>query len=65
MTDITSAIVFLFCAAFVVPSIVGVTAYNNIVGTQASMIEECEKNLPRNRTCKIIAVPVDKEKQND
>ena len=34
------------------------TSYKNIVD---NAIKECEKSLPRDQHCKIIALPVDKE----
>lgn len=34
------------------------TSYKNIVETA---IKECEKSLPRDQHCKIIALPIDKD----
>ncbi len=34
------------------------TSYYNIVNTA---LKECEKSLPRDQNCKIIALPVDKD----
>jgi len=34
------------------------TSYKNVVDTA---IKECEKSLPRDQYCKIVALPVDKD----
>lgn len=34
------------------------TSYKNVVD---NAIKECEKSLPRDQHCKIVALPVDKE----
>jgi hypothetical protein len=34
------------------------TSYYNVVNTA---LKECEKSLPRDQNCKIIALPVDKD----
>jgi hypothetical protein len=54
-----NGIVFVFFAVFAFNG--GLIGY--IMGTSEMnvAIKECEKELPRNVECKIIAVPIDKE----
>lgn len=50
------AMIGLMAMAFAVDKTQG--SYYNIVNTA---IKECEKSLPRDQHCKIVALPVDKE----
>ena len=52
-------IVFVFFAVFA--SMGGIFGYGMGTSEMKAVIKECEKELPRNVECKIIAVPVDKD----
>lgn len=52
-------VIFVFLAAFAF--IGGLLGYNLGQYEAKQAITECEKTLPRNVECKIIAVPVDKD----
>lgn len=64
MSNIAGAILFLFCVAFAVPTVVGVAAYKYKASGYDEMIKECEKKLTlRSEKCEIVAAPVkDKNK---
>lgn len=52
-------IVFVFIAVFAFLG--GLFGYGMGTSETKAIIKECEKELPRNVQCKIIAVPIDKE----
>ena len=52
-------VVFVFIAVFAFNG--GLIGYGMGTSETKAIIKECEKELPRNVECKIIAVPIDKE----
>ena len=59
LNDMNDGVVFVFIAVFAFMG--GLFGYGMGTSETKAIIKECEKELPRNVECKIIAVPIDKE----
>lgn len=57
--NMNDGVVFVFIVVFAFNG--GLIGYGIGTSEMKAVIQECEKELPRNVECKIIAVPVDKD----